>query len=152
VNETQLQRVADELEIRNLMSRVAQMSDTGDLDEYQSIYTPDAVWGEWQGSNAGQGQPTARGIEQIVAGVVDRRAAGIQGPGSDTQHVVNTITVRFDGPDTAKVRAYWQYYGTVATQPKLLRVGTYDLVVKRTDDGWRFHERMLGNVGHPPPR
>jgi uncharacterized protein (TIGR02246 family) len=144
VSDALVQRVADELEIRNLVARVAHLSDTGELDEYRDIYTDDAVWTERAGPQASF--PAARGYDEIMAGVRDRRAAGIQGPGSNTQHVVNTITVRFSGPDEAVVRAYWQYYGNLDTKPALLRVGTYDYLVRRTAGGWRFQERVLGSL------
>ena len=144
-----LQQVADELEIRNLISRVAYVTDSGDLSEYQDFYTEDATWGEVPGSNASGGQPTTVGLADIVAGVAQRRSAGIQGPGTQTQHVVNTVTVSFVDADTAQARASWQYYGSVTTKPQLLRVGTYNLRLRRTPDGWRFHERLVGNVDHP---
>jgi 3-phenylpropionate/cinnamic acid dioxygenase small subunit len=140
------QRVADELEIRNLISRVAHLTDSGDLADYQDYYTADAVWGEVPGSNASGGQPTTTGLAAIVAGVDQRRRAGIQGPGTHTQHIVNTVSVRFVDDDQAVARAYWQYYGTVTTTPTLLRVGTYDLLLRRTAAGWRFHRRLVGNV------
>lgn len=145
------QRVADELEIRNLVSRVAYLTDNGDLEDYRRCYTPDAVWGEWPGSGASGGQATCNGIEEILEGVRQRRAAGIQGPGTGTQHVVNTVAVRFDSDDVATVKASWQYYGSVTTKPEVLRVGTYDLEVHRTDDGWKFYRRMIGNVANPGP-
>jgi uncharacterized protein (TIGR02246 family) len=142
VTDTTLQRIADELEIRDMVARVAHLTDTAEeLDEYMALYTEDATWGPQPGAF-----DSTTGHAAIEAGVRERRAAGIQGPGTNTQHVVNTTSVRFDGPDTAKVRAYWQYYGDVATAPKLLRVGTYDLVVVRTADGWKFHERRIGST------
>ena len=143
MTETALQQLADELEIRDMVSRVAHLTDTAEeLDEYMALYTEDATWGPQPGAS-----DSTTGHPAIEAGVRERRAAGIQGPGSNTQHVVNTIAVRFEGPDTAKVRAYWQYYGDVVTAPKLLRVGTYDLVVVRTGEGWKFQERRIGSTG-----
>ena len=145
-----LQQVADELEIRNLISAVAYLTDSGDLGEYRNFYTEDATWGEVPGSNASGGQPTTTGLAGIVAGVEQRRNAGIQGPGTQTQHVVNTVWVHFVDADNALARASWQYYGSVTTKPALLRVGTYDLSLRRTADGWRFHRRLVGNVNNPP--
>ena len=64
----QLQRVADELEIRNLVARLAQTADEGSLEEYAALYTDDAIW---------DGGPTfgvSRGIADILAGAKKRRA------------------------------------------------------------------------------
>jgi uncharacterized protein (TIGR02246 family) len=37
-------RVLDELEIRNLIARVAQLADYGDVEEYASLFTEDGSW------------------------------------------------------------------------------------------------------------
>lgn len=41
--EDQLQRVADDLEVRNIVARIAQLSDEGALDDYARLFTEDAV-------------------------------------------------------------------------------------------------------------
>ena len=76
-----LQRVADELEIRNLLARLAQLADGGDLDDYVSLFAEDAVW-------EGYG-PARRGKADILAGATERRAAGGQGPGTHSYHIVS---------------------------------------------------------------
>ena len=42
--EDQLQRVADDLEVRNAVARLAQLSDEGNLDDYIALFTEDGIW------------------------------------------------------------------------------------------------------------
>src|SRR5204863_211776 len=73
-----------------------------------------------------------RGKAAIRAGVEERRAAGIQGPGTNTRHLNTTMAVDHDGGDTAVVTSYFQYFTDTATQPTLRVMGCYRHTVVRT--------------------
>jgi hypothetical protein len=100
----QLQQPADELVIRNLVSNLAHMAAMAamapedHLDGYVAPFTDDARW-EMPGS-------LRQGRDDILAGVLDRRKNGIQGPGTNTRHLITTHDVRVDG-GTATGNAYF---------------------------------------------
>lgn len=125
----------DELEIRNLIARVARYADGDDVEAYVALFTPDASW-EMPGAER-------RGHDDIRAGSLERRAAGAIGPGSHTRHVVSTVTVELDG-DRATAASTWQFFTHTDTSPQLALMGTYDDTFVRTPDGWRLARRVIG--------
>jgi 3-phenylpropionate/cinnamic acid dioxygenase small subunit len=141
-----VQRVADELEIRNLVAELSQLADTAsddELDKYLALFTDDAIWAVLADSKALQVQ-ARQGHAEILAGVRERRAAGIQGPGTDTRHVVSTLVVTFETSDRALARCYWQYYtNTSSSAPVLALMGEYRNTLVRTPQGWRLARREL---------
>jgi uncharacterized protein (TIGR02246 family) len=126
---------ADELEIRNVIARLALLADMGDLDEYASLFTEDAEWNMPGGPKNGRAD--------IHAGAVDRRAAGGVGPGTNTRHVVGTVAVKAVDDDTATAEAYFQFYVDSATAPALRLFGHYDDTFRRTPDGWKLARRQI---------
>jgi ketosteroid isomerase-like protein len=135
--------VAAELEIRNLIARVQHMVDMGELEEYLELFTEDAVWVQPGDAARGRAPDERRGRADIRAGVVERRAAGIQGPGTDTRHLNNTMSVQLETADTAITTSYFQYYTNTSTKPTLGVVGWYRHTVRRTPDGWKVARREL---------
>lgn len=135
--------LADELEIRNLIAALAQFADSGTVDEYVALFTDDAVWE--MPANAANGVPASNRTRraEIAAGVHDRRAAGVQGPGSATRHVISTVRVRMVSADEATGSAYFQYFADTTTTPRLLSIGQYDDVFRRTPDGWKLARRRI---------
>jgi 3-phenylpropionate/cinnamic acid dioxygenase small subunit len=134
--EEQLRLVADELEIRNLVARLAQTADEGSLDEYAALYTEDAIW---------DGGPTfgvLRGIADILTAVRERRATGITGPGTHTRHIVTTASVRVM-KDTAEVRSYFQFYVDCDRSPTVRVLGAYRDEMRRTPSGWKLAHRTV---------
>lgn len=136
-------RVADELEIRNVLAALGQLADTGTVDEYVALFTEDAVWE--MPANPANGVPASNrtGRAEIAAGVHDRRAAGVQGPGSATRHVISTMRVSFESADEATAQAYFQYYGDTTSAPRVISVGHYEDVFRRTPDGWKLARRRI---------
>jgi 3-phenylpropionate/cinnamic acid dioxygenase small subunit len=133
----------DELEIRNLVAALAQFADTGTVDEYVALFTDDAVW-EMPANPANDVPASNRtGRAEIAAGVHDRRAAGVQGPGSATRHVVSTLRITMVSTDEATGVAYFQYFADTTTMPRLVSVGQYDDVFRRTADGWKVARRRI---------
>ena len=126
---------ADDLAIRSLLARVAQLADTGDLDEYISCFTPEAKWDM-------PGAPR-EGHADIRAGAEDRRASGGTGPGSHSRHAISTAAVIVTG-DTATSRSYFQFFvETDTATPRLQVIGQYDDEFVRGEDGWRLAVRSV---------
>jgi hypothetical protein len=83
-----------------------------------------------------------RGHDEIEAGQRERVAAGVQGPGSDTMHVITTSAVDVDG-DRATAYSYFQYLTATSTQPTMLNVGRYRDEFRRTAKGWQLSRRSV---------
>ena len=145
-SEPALRRLADELEIRNVIARLAQLADTApddDLSGYLSLFTEDAAW--VIGAEGGPVAPQERrGLTDIEAGVRERRAAGVQGPGTHTRHLVSTIAVIFDSDDSAQAPCYWQFFReTSSGAPLLAGMGEYRNTFVRTAAGWKLARRVI---------
>jgi len=124
----------DELAVRNVVARVALCADGPDVDAYDDLFTPDAVWD----------MPCAprRGHAEIRAGSEERRAAGQIGPGSNTRHVVGTVAVTVDG-DRAVADSYWQFFVDTASTPRLQLMGTYYDELVRVGPDWKLAKRQI---------
>jgi 3-phenylpropionate/cinnamic acid dioxygenase small subunit len=128
-------RVAAELEVRNVIARIAILADQGDLDEYIDQFTEEAVWGFPNGER--------RGRADIMAGAVERRAGGVTGPGSNTRHVITTVTVTVDGSESASADSYFLFYQNTPTAPTLFNMGWYHDGFAREGDRWRLARRDI---------
>ena len=126
--------MSDDAEVRNVVARLAILADGGDLEEYVDLFTDDARWdmpgGELQGR------------DNLLAGAIERRAAGTVGPGSNTRHVITTQAVAVDG-DEAASDAYFQFWVNTATEPSIALFGTYQDRLVRTADGWKLAHRVI---------
>lgn len=128
----------DELAVRNLLARLAFLADTAaldDLDEYIGHFTEDAVWES--------PQETRRGRAEVLAGARERRQAGVQGPGTNSRHVLGTIAVTADGPEGARADSYFLAFGDTTTQPVVRVMGHYNDVFRRTDGRWQVAHRHV---------
>jgi 3-phenylpropionate/cinnamic acid dioxygenase small subunit len=130
-------------EIRTLLARIAQVADSGDLDEYVALFTDDAVWAMPDNPVLGLTANEKRGTGEIRAGVEERRAGGVQGPGSGTRHVLTTTAVFVESDKRATARSYFQFYGDTTSQPVLRNVGQYDDVLVRGEHGWQLAHRTI---------
>jgi hypothetical protein len=95
----------DELQIRNLIARLAQVADTAteaDLDTaYVPLFTADAVWEALPGSLAlGQELVRNEGIAAIREAAIARRRNGTSGPDAGMMHMVTSSVITVEG-DTA---------------------------------------------------
>jgi uncharacterized protein (TIGR02246 family) len=138
-----LRRAADEAAVRNVIARIAQTADAGEIADYLALFTDDAEWVMPDNPTIGLAGSTRRGHEAIRDGVVERRAAGVQGPGSFTRHVITTVAVSVESDDVATARAYFLYYGETATVPALRSMGQYDDTFRRSVDGWKLSRRSI---------
>jgi 3-phenylpropionate/cinnamic acid dioxygenase small subunit len=130
-------------EIRTLLARIAQLADTGDLDEYLTCFTEDAVWAMPDNPAVGMTANEKRGHAEILQGAQERRASGLQGPGTESRHVLTTIAVTMDGDARATVRSYFMFFGTTSTAPALRTMGQYDDVVVKGERGWQLAHRTI---------
>ena len=126
--------MSDDAAIRNVVARLAILADGGDLEEYVDLFTDDARWdmpgGELQGR------------DNLLAGAIERRAAGTVGPGSNTRHVITTQAVAVDG-DEAASDSYFQFWVNTATEPSIALFGTYRDRLVRTGGGWKLAHRVI---------
>lgn len=135
-------RAASELKIRNLLARLAQLADRGDLDGYLALLTDDAVWDMPANATLGLAATLRSGRDQIAEGVRERTAAGLQGAGSDTVHLVSTVWVRVEG-DEATSESRFLFYRSASTAPELQSMGRYEDELRRGEDGWQLARRTI---------
>jgi 3-phenylpropionate/cinnamic acid dioxygenase small subunit len=130
-------------EVRNVLARIAQTADTGTIEEYLDNFTADAQWVMPDNPSLGVAGSVRTGHTEIRSGVEERRAAGLQGPGSYSRHMVQTIAVRAESVDRATARSYFTYYTDTLLAPKLASVGQYDDTFVRTEAGWKLCRREI---------
>jgi hypothetical protein len=145
-----LQRVADELEIRNLVSRIFLLADQeADLDMYLDCFTDDAIW-EARGKDGTVNRVADAHVGDRIVGRealrADRahvRRSGHQGPGSGTYHVSTTLEVRVGEDDTAEAESHWLFLRRGDRGPVLSAVGSYVDRFVRTERGWKLAHRQF---------
>jgi 3-phenylpropionate/cinnamic acid dioxygenase small subunit len=141
----QAQQVADELEIRNLINRLADLADSGDLDEYTALFTEDAVWEMLPKPGSAAMFPAKRGHRDIRQGAVERRATGATGPGSHTKHVPTGTVVRVSR-DTATSTTTLLFYKNTDAAPALALITLYADEFRRTREGWKLARRTISHA------
>jgi 3-phenylpropionate/cinnamic acid dioxygenase small subunit len=130
-------------EIRTLLARIAQLADTGDLEEYLTLFTEDAVWGMPDNPAVGMTANEKKGHAEILAGAQERRASGLQGPGTESRHVLTTIAIDVESDDRATARSYFMFFGSTSTPPTLRTMGQYDDVLVKGERGWQLARRRI---------
>lgn len=130
------QRALDELEVRNVIIRLAQYADgLGSCEQYAELFTEDA---EWLMPNAPR-----IGRADILEGSKQRRAEGGIGPGSHSRHVIAGTAVEFRSTDEVFAESYWQYFVETNEVPRITLMGTYRDTLVRTADGWKMKKREI---------
>ena len=146
MNDPVVQRLADELEIRNIVAELTHLADTAndaELDRYFELLTDDATWAVLTDSEV-LGTQERTGHAAIREGVIQRRSEGLQGPGTNTRHLVSTMSVHFESADRALARCYWHYYtNTTSPAPTLALMGEYRNTFVRTPAGWKMTRREV---------
>ena len=130
-------------EIRTLLARIAQLADTGDLEEYLTLFTEDAVWGMPDNPAVGMTANEKKGHAEILAGAQERRASRLQGPGTESRHVLTTIAIDVESDDRATARSYFMFFGSTSTAPTLRTMGQYDDVLVKGERGWQLARRRI---------
>jgi 3-phenylpropionate/cinnamic acid dioxygenase small subunit len=130
-------------EIRTVLARIAQLADTGDLEEYLTLFTEDAVWGMPDNPAVGMTANEKKGHAEILAGAQERRASGLQGPGTESRHVLTTIAIDVESEDRATARSYFLFFDSTSTTPTLRTMGQYDDVLVKGERGWQLARRRI---------
>jgi uncharacterized protein (TIGR02246 family) len=135
VSEAVSARIEAELQIRNVIARIAILADQGDLDEYADQFTEDAVWAF----------PSAprHGRADIRAGAEARRVEGTTGPGTATRHVISTVAVQVDQSDRATADSYFVFLQNTTTSPTIFNMGAYHDSFVRDGQSWRLARREI---------
>jgi len=135
---------ADELEIRNVLARLAQLADKGETEAYAALLTDDVVWAMPENQALGLPASERHGRDEIARGQRERMAAGHQGPGSNTMHVLTTVSVDVGNEgDTAVAESCFQFWVDTATVPVVRNLGRYRDELRRTADGWQLARRSI---------
>ncbi|WP_194420675.1 nuclear transport factor 2 family protein [Microbacterium abyssi] len=137
-----LHSIADRLELIDLIGRIAQLADSGTPEDYLDCFTEDAVWDLTNAAGLPMDVQTIRGRAALLAGVHERRDAGVQGPGTHTRHDVSSIVIEVDG-DRARARSYFRYYRKTDAVPELVAMGAYVDAFTLTPEGWRLQRRII---------
>lgn len=132
----------DAMLVHNAIARLAHLADEGELADYLALFTDDAIW-ELTDPTLGVAPDRRVGRADVEVGVTARRSAGVQGPGTATRHVVTTVSVQFEAPDTVTSVAYWMFYTGTTSAPRLNGMGRYDDVFRRTSTGWLLAHRTI---------
>jgi 3-phenylpropionate/cinnamic acid dioxygenase small subunit len=132
-----MNRIADELAVRNVISRIARLADQGDLDEYVDQFTEDALWNFPPGPRKGRAD--------ILAGARERRASGTTGPGSGARHHITTVEVNVGDDGTATADSYLSFIVNTANGPSVAVSGSYHDTFVRQGSRWRLARRDIDN-------
>jgi 3-phenylpropionate/cinnamic acid dioxygenase small subunit len=133
--------MGDDGEIRSLIARLAYLADTGTLDEYIENIAEDARW-QMPDNQVVQGSVRS-GHKEILAGVRERREAGVQGPGTFTRHLITSIEVHLADDVTATTRSMWSYYRQTNAEPTLTMMGQYDDEYRKLSGRWKLAHRVI---------
>jgi 3-phenylpropionate/cinnamic acid dioxygenase small subunit len=139
----ELERLAAELEIRNVLARLAQFADSGDTEAYLRLLTDDVVWAMPPNPAIGLPSSERRGHDEIASGQRERMAAGHQGPGSNTMHTVSTVSVAFNSDGEATAHSSFMFWTSTASEPTVTSIGRYVDTRRRTANGWQLARRVI---------
>ena len=133
--EPDVQALADERAVINIVSQYCWSLDTKDFEELRNVFTPDAF--------AILGGTECHGIDAII-----KRISSALTRLDVSQHLVGSHIVEVDG-DQASHRCYLQAQhvlkGTKGGDLWMV-AGTYEDQLVRTPDGWRIKQRILSRV------
>jgi hypothetical protein len=135
-------RVADELEIRNVIATLAVLSDGGDLDEYASLFTEDAHWEMKTEGDTANPFPTVDGRANILSAAKQRRANTSVGPGSHNYHCIFSTAVKLNG-NAASTTTYLAYVKNARAAPQIAMFRIYRDQFVRTPGGWKVSLRYV---------
>ena len=129
-------RVADELALRDLVSRYADAVSRMDAEALRDLFTPD---GEW--IVTGHGEP--RGHDEIVAFL-----NGLLANWNGIVHALLSGTVMLDTTDPFRATGRWYIseFGQMQNGDEVLFAGVYHDEYTRDAGGWRFARRRYNSL------
>lgn len=138
------QLLVDELEIRNLVARIAHTADMADdLDDYLACFCEDAVWEFGGNSHEGLNPVRVEGRDALRQDRLERRARGVQGPGTPNRHIITTLAVDVGTDGTARADSYFLLMTDTTGSPRIRNVGHYLDHYRRTSEGWKLDSRRI---------
>ena len=157
MSEEDLQAIKDELEIRNLVGKLATMADLAeDLTEYFSLWTDDGTFDMREPFGRQEGDPpSAWKVSGLVALRENRkqlRDTGFQGPGTNVWHANTTLHINLLDENNAEAQSYWVLYGS-KDKVEVLRIGHYHDRFRKEGGRWKMAYRTVtpGRAGTVPP-
>src|SRR6201996_6584062 len=129
-----MNKFEDKDAIRELLARYCFLLDGYRLSEFAALFTAD---GEWISRNGTAKGPEA--IERLLRGLVPEPA-----PGKRRKHFTANIIVELSG-DSATVVSNFLVVRDSEAGPTIAVAGTYDDIVVRTAEGWKFKSRRLSH-------
>jgi SnoaL-like domain len=157
MTESDLQALKDEIEIRNLVGKLATMADLAeDLTAYFTLWTQDATFDMREPVGARADDPPSAwkvaGLDNLKENRKQLRATGFQGPGSNVWHANTTLHITLNDAINAEAQSYWVLYGS-KEQVEVLRIGHYHDRFRKEDGKWKLAYRTVtpGRAGTVPP-
>ena len=152
-----LQRIKDELEIRNLVGKLATMADHAeDLTEYFTLWTEDGTFDMREPFGRQEGDPASAwkvsGLEALRENRKQLRATGFQGPDTNVWHANTTLHITINDESNAEAQSYWVLYGS-RDKVEVLRIGHYHDRFRKEGGRWKMAYRTVtpGRAGTVPP-
>lgn len=138
-----IRRLSDELEIRNLIAKIAISVDgADDLTEYASFFSEDAHWEMLPERGKTSQFPSVRGRANLLAAARQRRKDGLSGPGTHAYHNIVTSAVNLQG-DQANATSYFIFIKNADSKPTLGLFRLYKDRFIRTPEGWKLSVRHI---------
>ena len=126
---TDLQAIADRVEIEALRAEFTDASLMRDWDRFASLFTPDGAW-----------VMPHIDVELVGRDVIRTEVERLRGTWVFFVQNVHPGVIELDG-DTATGRAYIQEFGRFRDGSSNLNYSLYHDRYQRTPEGWRFAER-----------
>ncbi len=132
--------------VADAIARIAQAGDDGAVHDYLDLLTIDVRW-EMRSAAVSLIPGQVRvGHRDIRDGVQDRRVSKVQGPGSDTRHVVTGTAVtpgRGERAATATAVSYFRFYQNTSSEPRLASMGVYHDEFRLIGGRWLMSSRII---------
>jgi 3-phenylpropionate/cinnamic acid dioxygenase small subunit len=130
------------VQVQRLVAQLALQADAGTLEDYLDLFTEDAVWEVPANDRAGVPAARCVGHDEIATSVRQRRALGVQGPGTGAMHHITTQEIEVHG-EQATGRIYYQFVAIVDGVPTIRTLGQYRDRYRRTTNGWKLAHRVV---------
>ena len=137
-NEDRILRMADEVEIRNVIAKLAIHADDGDMEAFVSALAEDVHW-------ENRSQPERPPIIGRTAFInLNQQARSARGMGAHSCHSVPTSVITVTG-DTATAKSYLFFYPDArSTAEPACKI--YNDQFVRTPGGWKLSIRYIDPI------
>src|ERR1700761_5729027 len=129
-----MNKLEDKDDIRELLARYCFLLDGYRLSEFAALFAADGEWISRNGKAMGRDA-----IERLLRGLVPEPA-----PGKRRKHFTANIIIELSG-DSATVVSNFLVVRDSEAGPVIAVAGTYDDIVVRTGEGWKFKSRRLSH-------